>query len=81
MLFTSATVPEALKCELMHRKGKPYYLFSYIILPSFAHIISITHAGPLAPLCNWNFLYKSILVPGASFSWLVHEKFAFIPLS
>jgi hypothetical protein len=33
----------------MHRKGKPYHLFSQIFLPSFAHITLITHAGLIGP--------------------------------
>ena len=51
LLFTPVTVPEALNCELMHRKGKPYHLFSHIFLPSFAHtcIISNTHVGIIGP--------------------------------
>ena len=36
LLFTSVTVPKALNCELMHRKGKPYHLFSHIFRLEFA---------------------------------------------
>ena len=43
--FYFRLVLEAFNCEPVHRKGKPYHLFSDIFLPSFAHIISITHAG------------------------------------
>ena len=49
VLFYFRLVPEAFKCEPMHRKGKPYHLFSHIFLPPFVYIISITHAGLADP--------------------------------
>ena len=33
--FLFRLVPEAFKCEPMHRKGKPYHLFSHIFRPEF----------------------------------------------
>jgi len=48
-VFHFRLVPEAFNREPMHRKGKPYHLFSHIFLPPFAHIISITHAGLVDP--------------------------------
>ena len=35
VLFYFRLVPEAFKCEPMHRKGKPYHLFSHIFRPEF----------------------------------------------
>ena len=49
VLFYFRLVPEAFNCEPVHRKGKPYHLFSHMFLPPFAHIISITHAGLADP--------------------------------
>ena len=49
VLFYFRLVPEAFKCEPMHRNGKPYHLFSHIFLPPFVYIISITHAGLADP--------------------------------
>ena len=60
--FHFRLVPEAFNREPMHRKGKPYHLFSHIFLPSFAHIISITHAGLIDPCVIGICLYFSNLV-------------------
>ena len=57
VLFYFRLVPEAFKCEPMHRKGKPYHLFSHIFLPPFVYIISITHAG-LADPCVIGIIIK-----------------------
>ena len=47
--FHFRLVPEAFNREPMHRKGKPYHLFSHIFRLEFAHIISITYAGLIDP--------------------------------
>ena len=44
VLFYFRLVPEAFKFEPMHRKGKPYHLFSHIFRPEFVKYNQITYA-------------------------------------
>ena len=56
VLFYFRLVPEAFKCEPMHRKGKPYHLFSHIFRPEFVKYNLNYTCRSCRPLCNWNFI-------------------------
>ena len=48
VLFYFRLVPEAFKCEPMHRKGKPYHLFSHIFRPEFVKYNWVLLKGSIA---------------------------------